>query len=177
MKIVVLTGSPHKNGTSNTLVEEFIQGASEKGHSIKRFDTAFLDIHPCIACEHCGMSGPCVFNDDMPKILDAILESDMIVFATPIYYFGCSAQLKSAMDRFYSINGRIKSKHLKSLFIATAGNPDERVMESLKKQIDLLVYYLNFDNKGMILAKGYGYPGASTEIAYKKEAYKLGKEV
>lgn len=177
MEIVILTGSPHKNGTSNTLVKEFIRGASEKGHNIKRFDTAFLDIHPCIACEHCGVNGNCVFNDDMPKILDAILESDMIVFASPIYYFGYSAQIKSAMDRFYSINSRIKSKHLKSLFIATAGNYDDRVMESLKKQIDLLVYYLNFDNKGMLLAKGYGYPGASTEIAYKKEAYKLGKEV
>ncbi|MFR2445918.1 MAG: flavodoxin family protein [Thomasclavelia spiroformis] len=52
MKIVILTGSPHKNGTSNTLVDEFIKGASEKGHLIKRYDIAFLDIHPCIGCDH-----------------------------------------------------------------------------------------------------------------------------
>lgn len=69
MKIVVLTGSPHKNGTSNTLVNEFIRGAEENGHIIKRFDTPFLDIHPCIGCDHCGMNGPCVFNDDMPKMI------------------------------------------------------------------------------------------------------------
>lgn len=91
MKIVILTGSPHKNGTSNTLVDEFIKGASEKGHLIKRYDTAFLDIHPCIGCDHCGMNGTCAFNDDMIEILDTILASDLIVFATPIYYFGFSA--------------------------------------------------------------------------------------
>ena len=88
MRIVVLTGSPHKIGTSNTLVNEFVKGAEENGHNVVRFDTPFLDIHPCIGCDYCGMNGSCVFNDDMPKILDTILESDMIVFATPIYYFG-----------------------------------------------------------------------------------------
>ncbi len=177
MKIVILTGSPHKNGTSNTLVNEFIKGAEENGHVIKRLDIPFLKIHPCIGCESCGMNGPCVFNDDMPDILDAILESDMIVFATPIYYFGFSAQIKSAIDRFYSKNGRIQSKHLKSVFIATAWNNDEVVMSGIKKHIDILIDYLNLDNQGLILAKGYGYPGASSEKYYKEEAYNLGKRV
>ena len=177
MKIVVLTGSPHKNGTSNTLVDEFIRGAKESGHSITRFDTAFLSIHPCIGCDHCGMNGPCVFKDAMPEILDTILQSDMIVFATPIYYFGFSAQIKSAIDRFYSRNGAIQRKHLKSAFIATAWNNDETVMSGIKKHIDILIDYLNLDNQGMILAKGYGYTGASTEKYYKEEAYNLGKRV
>lgn len=139
MKIVVLTGSPHKDGTSNTLVSEFIRGAESNGHTIKRFDTPFLNIHPCIGCDHCGMSGPCVFNDDMPKILDAILEADMIVFATPIYYFGFSSQIKSAIDRFYSRNGSIQSKHLKSAFIATAWNNDNQVMKAIEKHIEILI--------------------------------------
>ena len=177
MKIVVLTGSPHKIGTSNTLVNEFVKGAEENGHNVVRFDTPFLDIHPCIGCDHCGMNGSCVFNDDMPKILDTILESDMIVFATPIYYFGFSSQIKSAIDRFYSRNGKIQSKHLKSVFIATAWNNDEQVMSGIKKHIDILIDYLNLDNRGMILAKGYGYTGASTENKYKEEASNLGKRV
>lgn len=177
MKIVVLTGSPHKIGTSNTLVNEFVKGAEENGHNVVRFDTPFLDIHPCIGCDHCGMNGLCVFNDDMPKILDTILESDMIVFATPIYYFGFSSQIKSAIDRFYSRNGKIQSKHLKSVFIATAWNNDEQVMSGIKKHIDILIDYLNLDNRGMLLAKGYGYTGASTENKYKEEAYNLGKRV
>ncbi len=177
MKIVVLTGSPHKNGTSNTLANEFIRGALEAGHEVLRFDTAFLKIHSCIGCDHCGMNGPCVFDDDMPKILDAILDSDMLVFVTPIYYFGFSAQIKGAIDRFYSRNGQIQRKHLKSAFIATAWNNDNQVMQGIEKHIEILIDYLNLDNAGMILAKGYGYVGASTEKHYMDEAYRLGKSV
>lgn len=177
MKIVVLTGSPHKNGTSNTLAREFIRGAEEAGHEVLRFDTAFLKIHPCIGCDHCGMNGPCAFNDDMPKVLDAILDSDMLVFVTPIYYFGFSAQIKSAIDRFYSRNGQIQRKHLKSAFIATAWNNDNQVMQGVEKHIEILIDYLNLDNEGMILAKGYGYTGASTEKNYMEEAYNLGKSI
>lgn len=113
----------------------------------------------------------------MPKILDTILESDMIVFATPIYYFGFSAQIKSAIDRFYSRNGQIQSKHLKSVFIATAWNHDEQVMSGIEKHIDILIDYLNLDNQGMLLAKGYGYTGASTEKQYMEEAYHLGQSI
>lgn len=177
MKIVVLTGSPHKNGTSNTLAREFIRGAEEAGHEVLRFDTAFLKIHPCIGCDHCGMNGPCAFNDDMPKVLDAILDSDMLVFVTPIYYFGFSAQIKSAIDRFYSRNGQIQRKHLKSAFIATAWNNDNQVMQGVEKHIEILIDYLNLDNVGMVLAKGYGYTGASTEKHYMEEAYNLGKSL
>ena len=177
MKIVVLTGSSHKKGTSNTLVNEFIKGAESNGHTITRFDTPFLNIHPCIGCDHCGMSGPCVFNDDMPKILDTIMDSDMIVFSTPIYYFGFSAQIKSAIDRFYSRNGQIQRKHLKSAFIATAWNNDNQVMQAIEKHIEILIDYLNLDNQGTILAKGYGYTGASSEKYYMEEAYNLGKRI
>ena len=177
MKIVVLTGSPHENGTSNTLVNEFIRGALENGNTILRFDIPFLKIHPCIGCDCCGMNGPCTFNDDMPKILDTILDSDMIVLATPIYYFGFSSQIKSAIDRFYSRNGQIQSKKLKSVFIATAWNNDNQVMIAFEKHIEILIDYLNLDNVGTILAKGYGYSGASTEKEYMEEAYKLGKSI
>lgn len=177
MKIVILTGSPHKNGTSNTLVNEFIKGAKEKGHIINRFDTPFLKIHPCIGCNHCGMNGPCVFDDDMPKILDEILNSDMIVFATPIYYFDFSAQIKCAIDRFHSKNIRLQNKHLKSAFIATAWNNDNQVMSGFQKHIEILIDYLNLDNVGNILAKGYGYTGANLEEHYKELAYNLGKSI
>ena len=115
--------------------------------------------------------------DDMPKILDTIMDSDMIVFATPIYYFGFSAQIKSAIDRFYSRNGQIQIKHLKSAFIATAWNNDNQVMQAIEKHIEILIDYLNLDNQGTILAKGYGYTGASSEKHHKEEAYNLGKKI
>ena len=64
MKILVLTGSPRKNGNSATLADNFIKGAEEAGHTVVRFDAAFKKVHPCIACNKCGMDGPCIFKDD-----------------------------------------------------------------------------------------------------------------
>lgn len=64
MKILVLTGSPRKNGNSGTLADFLIRGAKEAGHEVVRFDCAFRKVHPCIACNRCGMNGPCVFQDD-----------------------------------------------------------------------------------------------------------------
>ena len=70
MKILVLTGSPRKNGNSNTLAEHFINGAKEAGHEVTRFDAASSKVHPCIACNKCGMNGPCVFKDDFERMRD-----------------------------------------------------------------------------------------------------------
>ena len=100
MKIVILTGSYNLNGTSNTLVDEFIKGAKENKNEIVRFDTAKLNIHPCIGCNHCGMDGDCVFKDDMTEILDNIEDADMLVFATPVYYFAMTATLKLQLIDF-----------------------------------------------------------------------------
>ena len=107
MKILVITGSPRKNGNSNTLAEHFIKGAKEAGHEVVRFDAAFKKVHPCIACNRCGMNGQCVFKDDFEFIRKHIADADLVAFATPMYYFGISAQIKTVIDRFYAINGQI----------------------------------------------------------------------
>ena len=89
MKITVLTGSPRKNGTSNYLADEFIRGAKENGHEVFRFDTARSDVKNCMACQSCAMgSKPCIHKDDFVELRENILNSDVIVFVTPIYYFG-----------------------------------------------------------------------------------------
>lgn len=95
MKIVVLKGSPNINGSSNLLAAEFIRGAEEAGHSTQVIDAAHADIHPCTGCIHCGYEGPCVQKDDVDQIRQIILEADMLVFVTPLYYYGMSAQLKT----------------------------------------------------------------------------------
>ena len=94
MKITVLTGSPRRNGNSACLADEFIKGAEEKGHSVFRFDCAFSQVQPCRACNRCGMDGPCVIDDDFKQLRPRLIEADMVVFATPMYYFGISAQMK-----------------------------------------------------------------------------------
>ena len=98
MKIIVLEGSPNQHGSSNMLADNFIRGAEEAGHTVKVIDAAHADIHPCIGCIHCGYEGPCVQKDDVEKFRQDILEADMMVFVTPLYYYGMSAQLKILID-------------------------------------------------------------------------------
>lgn len=117
MKIVVLAGSPNKNGSTNMLVKEFERGADEVGHQIKIIDCTRISVRPCIGCIACGYEGPCIQKDDMENIKNEILSADMIVFATPLYYYGMSAQLKTVIDRFCSFNDSIQRKHMKSALL------------------------------------------------------------
>lgn len=110
MKIVVLEGSPNKEGSSSLLASEFIRGAKEAGHNVQVADTAHADIHPCTGCIRCGYEGPCVQRDDVTQIHQIILEADMLVFVTPLYYYGMSAQLKTLIDRFCAFNSSIQKK-------------------------------------------------------------------
>ena len=131
MKILIITGSPRKNGNSNFLVDNFIKGAQEKGRQIFRFDSAFKKVHPCIACNKCGMNGDCIFNDDFNYVRENLVDSDMVVFATPMYYFGISAQIKTVIDRFYAINGKIHIPK-KTALIMTYADTEEKEAQPIK---------------------------------------------
>ena len=120
MKILILEGSPNRNGSSNMLAEEFIKGAREAGHEVVAISAAHSKISPCTGCVSCGYNGPCVQKDDMEHIRKEILGADMLVFVTPLYYYGMSAQLKILIDRFCAINGSIQRKKMKSALISAA---------------------------------------------------------
>ncbi|MBS5112458.1 MAG: flavodoxin family protein [Coprobacillus cateniformis] len=177
MKITVLQGSPHKNGSSNLLANEFIKGAKENGHSIEVLDVAHMNMHPCLGCGHCGMNGECVYKDDNQTIRDILLSSDMVVFVTPIYYFGMSAQLKMVVDRFYSYTMKLSDKHLKAVLITAAWDNNEDVMPYCAKHYEKLCRYMNFENCGMILGTGCGSPEMTKTSVHMQEAYQLGKSV
>lgn len=177
MKIVVLKGSPNKNGSTNLLVENFTRGACEAGHSVIQIDAAHANISPCIGCIHCGYEGECVLNDDMDEFRKVILEADMLVFATPLYYYGMSAQLKTLIDRFCSRNFSIQSKHFKSALLSVAYNSDDWTFESLESHYDTLIKYLNLEDKGRILGYGCGTVSMTQNSKYPLEAYELGKSI
>ena len=174
MKIVVLEGSPNKHGSSNLLADEFIRGAQEAGHTVEIIDAAHANLHPCTGCVHCGYEGPCVQKDDMEQFRKQILNADMIVFVTPLYYYGMSAQLKMLVDRFCAINSSITRKHMKSALLTTAWNADSWTFEVLKAHYKTLVHYLEFDDQGMVLGKGCGTPSMTARSRYPKQAYELG---
>ena len=120
MRILVLQGSPNANGSTAMLAREFAAGAREAGHDVAVVDVAALDIAPCTGCVACGYGGPCMQYDDFDELREQILASDMLVFATPLYYYGMTAQLKAVVDRFCSANPRISDKRLKSALLAVA---------------------------------------------------------
>ncbi len=103
-KIVVITGSPRKNGNSFAMTGAFIQAAEAKGHTVTRFDAAFKKVGGCHACETCFSTGKaCTFDDDFNEIAPAILEADAIVFTMPVYWYSIPAQIKAVIDRIYSL--------------------------------------------------------------------------
>lgn len=177
MKIVMLKGSPHRHGSSNMLASEFARGAEEAGHEIVAFDIPFLDVHPCIGCGKCGMNGPCVFKDDNQAIKDALLDSDMVVFVTPIYYFGLSAQLKAVIDRFYSYTTRLSNRGLKTALITAAWDSNDDVMPYLVSYYEKLCRYMSFSDVGMVLGLGCGNPNMTAASPFLQDAYELGRNL
>lgn len=176
MKITVLTGSPHRNGTSALLADEFIRGVTESGHQVFRFDVAFENIHPCTGCDRCGLGArKCIFDDGMDQLNPHLTESDVIAFVTPLYYFGMSAQLKTVIDRFYANNYKIMGSGKKSVLMATAWNNDGWTMADLQNHYLTLCRYLKLENKGMILATGCGRRPDIENSDYPRQAYELGK--
>lgn len=176
MKILVITGSPRKNGNSNTLADRFVEGAKEAGHEVLRFDAAFKEVHPCIACNRCGMNGPCVFKDDFEFVRKHIVDADAVVFATPMYYFGISAQIKAVIDRFYAINGMIHVPK-KAVLMMTYADDSRRKEEPILTHYEVLLEYLGWTDAGRIVAPGVWTAGSINRTKYPKQAYELGRTI
>lgn len=178
MEILVIKSSPHMHGSSNLLADSFIRGAEESGHRITVFDAGHCDMNPCRGCDACiGNGGRCVQKDDMAELSDLILGTDMVVFVTPLYYFGVSAQLKMVIDRFYAINGRIQSKGLRSALIVAAWDSNDWTMTDIQSHYRTLCRYLNMEDMGSVLGTGCGNVGMTERSGFPERAYSLGKSL
>ena len=175
MKIIVLMGSPNKNGSTAMIVKEFVRGAEAAGHSVQCIDVASAKVHPCTGCVACGYEGPCAQKDGMQPIRETILGSDMLVFATPLYYYGMSAQLKTVVDRFCAFSSSLHYRHLRSALLAVAWNSDDWTFDALEAHYKTLVRYCDFQDQGMVLGYGCGTPSMTKRSGYPEKAYQLGK--
>ena len=103
--IVILNGSPRKNGNTSALVQAFTKGAQSAGHTVTEFFLDKMDIHGCKGCfgGHSSRECPCVQRDDMAQIYPAVKDSDVVVLATPLYYWNMSGQLRTAVDRLFAL--------------------------------------------------------------------------
>ncbi|MDO4554070.1 MAG: flavodoxin family protein [Lachnospiraceae bacterium] len=179
MKILVIKGSPHKNGSSNLLAEQFEQGAKEAGHEVVEFDTARAKIAPCIACDYCHKAeteGSCCQKDDMKILKKEVIEADVLVFATPVYWHSTSAQIKLAIDRMYAFYNQI-SEGKKIVLLAAANNPNAHIMDPLVMTYKDICHSLKGENAGMVLAFHCGTREETEQSKYPEEAYELGKNI
>jgi len=175
LKIVVINSSPHseEQSTSRYLAQKFVDGAKSAGHEIFVFDAANEKTNPCRGCDRCGMDGDCIFNDAIAeKLMPQMLDADLLVLVTPLYYYGMSAQLKIVVDRFYSRTTRLNNK--KSMMIATAWNSADWTMEALKTHYETLVRYMNWTDVGQVWAVGCGTRAMVERSEFGDAAYKIG---
>lgn len=179
MKITLIQGSPHKQGSSNILAEQFQAGAEKAGHEVFIFDAAHAQIAPCLACEHCHRTGDgnCCQKDDMEDLKKLIFSSDMVVLATPLYFFNMSAQMKITVDRMYAfLEGMARGVKKMALLVA-ANNPNPHIMDCVVMNYLSIVHFLGIQDAGMVLATGCGTPEQTKQSDFPILAYELGLSV
>ncbi len=176
MKIAVITGSPHKAGTSVLLADKFIEGAEAKGHEVFRFNAAFKNIHACTGCNACEMDGPCIFKDDIEReLMPQLLAADLIVLVTPLYYYDMSAQLKTVIDRMHGRLRRFDGK--KSILMATAWNSSGWTFDALVDHYQSLVEFMHWQDMGMVLGYGCGTRRMIEATEFPEQAKRLGMSI
>ncbi|MBQ1400832.1 MAG: flavodoxin family protein [Firmicutes bacterium] len=123
MKITILNGSPRKENTA-AMAEAFAEGAKEAGHEVDIIHVGAMKIAGCMGCEYCHTKGEgqCIQKDDMAKVMPAYIDSDMIVYASPVYYFDMTAQLSAAIQRAYAIGKPAKAT--KAALLLSSGSPN-----------------------------------------------------
>lgn len=179
-KILVLNGSPRKNGNTSALVKAFTEGAESVGNTVTEFFLDSMKIHGCKGCfgGHSNRECPCIQKDDMNKIYPAVKECDVIVFATPLYYWNMSGQIRTAIDRLFALeegDGNFLRGHGKSsaLLMAAEGYGFEDVV----LYYNHLMEHLKWKNLGHILAGGNTKAGDIKGKQELQKAYELGKSI
>lgn len=128
----------------------------------------------CLGCGVCKMNGPCVQKDDFGIIRDKLVEADMIVFATPIYYFGMSGQLKNVIDRFYSIHN-CTAWGEKNMLIATMGNSNAQVADPAVSMYGKMTDYLGWEDCGQLIVANVWAAGDVKSTACMRKAHEMGR--
>ncbi|MBR2928756.1 MAG: flavodoxin family protein [Oscillospiraceae bacterium] len=127
-KVLILSGSPRKNGNSDLLCDEFMKGAIEAGHQVEKIRVADKNIGYCRACYGCKGTGVCVIKDDMTEVLQKMIDADVLVLASPVYFYSIDAQLKTVIDRSVARWLEVKDKEL--YYIMTAADGEKASMET-----------------------------------------------
>lgn len=175
-KVFIISPSIRNGSNSEILAREFERGTKEVGNKVEFLSLKNFDLKFCIGCLACQKIGRCVLNDDMKNALKKVSESDILVFATPVYYYGMSGQLKTFLDRLnplYIKNNKFKKVYL----LGTCADNDKNAFE--KTEVALDGWTCCFDGvsrEKSLLATSTDAPNSVSD-EFKLEAYNLGKSI
>lgn len=177
--ILILNGSPRANGNTERMADALIEGAESAGNTATKINLRGLNIRPCIGCFQCmnGKGNPCIQQDDMQKIYDAFAQADTIIFASPVYFWHLTAQIKTVLDRMLAIGAATQLQMPKRdcALLAPAGDKLEAAFPALELWYrDFLIKHLGWNDKGVVFAPEVNEVGEIDGTKYLDEARKLG---
>ena len=172
MNIIVITSSPHKNGSSRLLADRFSDGAREAGHEVYLFDGSTESVAPCKACGACEQTHKCVQLDPFTKLASKLEKTDLIVFVTPIYYFNVSAQLKCIIDRFNSFDK--DTLWGKRMAVITTSHAGEAVTKPALDCFDMICEWFTWKRLFALCATGVESKEQFEKTNWPQKAYELG---
>lgn len=175
--ILILSSSPRRGGNSDTLCDEFLRGAINVGHTAEKIFLRDKTINYCTGCSTCSLHGkPCPEKDDMPEMLDKMVAADIIVMATPVYFYTMSAQMKTLIDRCCGRYTEMTGKEF--YFIVTAA---ENAQTKMERTIDTFQGFLDCLNyatiKGVIYGLGVWHSGEIKHTPIMQQAYEMGLSI
>lgn len=176
-KIAVLVGSMRKGGNTDLLAQAFVEGAS-KNNTVEVVSVADNRVNPCIGCNSCFTreGHHCFQDDDMPAIYDKLKAADILVVASPVYFYGISAELKAIIDRLHTpMRNEFHIKKLALILVGAATLPE--LFDAIKVQYQLILNFFQLEDAGMVLVRGAKDKGDVKETGALKEAYDLGLSI
>ena len=188
--ILVIVGSAHKNGNTDQLAAAFIKGAMEAGHEVAKIFLGNKTINGCLGCNACRYGKPCVQKDAMAEAYPLYEKCDMVVLASPLYYWTISARIKAFIERLYAVaeedknppKGRYEKYAAKdcALLMTAEDNLFWTFEQAVSYYRFCLINYLGWTDKGMVLAGGCGGSLDKKHIAatgYLETSYQFGKSL
>ena len=175
--VLILSGSPRKGGNSDLLCDAFLRGAQEAGHAVRKISLADKQVGFCRGCYFCREhDGACVFHDDMAEILQAMIDADVLVLASPVYFYAIDAQLKAVIDRTVARWTEVKNKEF--YYIMTAADEERAAMETtlacFRGYADCVEGAVE---RGVIYGTGVYEKGEILQTSAYEEAYAMGKQI
>ena len=175
-KVLILSGSPRKGGNSDILCDEFARGAMEAGHEVEKIRVAEKKIGYCRACYACRGTGVCAIKDDMTEVLQKMIDADVLVLASPVYFYSIDAQMKAVIDRTLAQWTKLPDKEFYYIMTA-ADSEDEAFDTSLACFRGFAVCLKGSKEMGVIRGGGVYEAGAVRKTKHMAAAYEMGRNV